>query len=184
MSRWDDELERIPWGDLRLSSGDASKVPAALRKLAQSPSRDEGLNAYWELDNSIVIQGRLFQAAEFVVPFVLDLALGAVDHVRELALELLIQLAAGQPDPSEISAGNTELGDLCRTTIRAGLASYYLFLDSSNDEFRDRALELIDFVEQDADRKLWIMRWVEKHDPNPKIRKLAEKLARQTKISP
>lgn len=179
MSRWADELGRIDWSGLRLSSGDASKVPSALISLADSSTREDGLAAYWQLDNSIVIQGNLFQAAEFVIPFVIALTIDAAAHVRELALELLIQLAAGEPHPSEVDACNGALGDRCRRAVRAGLASYYQLLDSTNDELRDRALELIGIVEEDRQRKLWTMYWIEKHDPNPKIRKLAERIARQ-----
>jgi hypothetical protein len=168
---------------LRLSSGFASGVPSALVRLASSSTVDEALRAYWELDNSIVIQANLFQAAEFVVPFVLHLALVATDHIRQLALELLIQLVAGQPHPNEIAAGNTELGERCRKAAGAGLANFYALLDSPNDELRDRAVELVGLLEKDDGRKEWTMKWIAAHDANPKTRELASRLARQVGLS-
>jgi hypothetical protein len=180
MSRWAEELGRIDWDRLRLSTGFASVVPAALLRLASSSNSDEGQSAYWELDNSIVIQGSLFEASEFVIPYILDLSISAPEHVRELALELLIQLAAGQSHPREIAAGNVHLAERCRKAARAGLANFYALLDSPNDELRDRAVELLGILEDDDGRKQWTMRWVEDHDPNPMTRKLAARLARET----
>jgi hypothetical protein len=179
MSRWSEDVGRVDWGRLRVSSGYASAVPSALVRLASSSTFDEGMKVYWELDNSIIIQGNLFEAAEFVVPHVLNLAVASSDHVRELALELLIQIVGGQPHPNEIAAGNAYLGEHCRNAARSGLAIFYALLDSTNDELRDRAVELLRFLEDDDGRKLWTMRWVETHDPNPKTRKLASRLARE-----
>lgn len=54
------------WGALRTLIGPADFVPAALDRLLRSTNDAEATAAYWELDNRVVVQGQLFEAAEAV----------------------------------------------------------------------------------------------------------------------
>lgn len=179
MSRWREELSRVEWSALRVSHGQATSVPEALIRLAESPTIEEGWKAYWELDNSIVVQGNLFSAAEHVVPFSLELAIDREDHVRTLSLELLIQIAGGTTHYSELEFGNDRLHLRCHKAVTKGIAYFYALLESPSEEVRDRAVELIGLTEDDSARKTWTMKWVDANDPSDKTRDLAGRIARE-----
>jgi hypothetical protein len=179
MNRWREELGRIEWATIRVSDGPATSVPEALIRLSESSTIEVGWKEYWMLDNSIVVQGNLFSAAEAAAPFVVELAINNEDHVRVLALELLIQLAGGVTHSKELELGNDYLDVRCRKAVSKGLAFFYTLLDSSSEEIRDRAVELIGLTEDDSFRKSWTMRWVAANDPSDKTRDLAEQIARE-----
>jgi hypothetical protein len=52
-------------------------------------------------------------------------------------------------------------------------------LEEPTEDMRDRAVELIGAVEDDARRKRWTMEWVAERDPSSKTRQLATRLARE-----
>jgi hypothetical protein len=56
---------RIDWASLRTAHGNAAHVPDALVRL-HSDREDARRSAYWQLDNYVVLQGSLFEAAPFV----------------------------------------------------------------------------------------------------------------------
>jgi hypothetical protein len=179
MSRWVEELNRIDWTDLAVTDGPAIAVPDALLRLSKTSTLEEGWKVYWELDNTIVVQGNLFGAAEAVIPFLIGLAIEHDDHRRLLALELLIQLATGATHPAEVDSGNFDVGARCRSRATTGLEFYYSLLEAPAEDIRDRAVELIGAVEDDVRRKRWTMEWVAEHDPSAKTRQLAARLARE-----
>lgn len=179
MSRWDDELRVVEWAGLRVSHGSAISVPNTLMRLSKSPNIEAGWAEYWNLDNSVIVQGNLFNAAEAVIPFAIELAIEHTDHVRTLALELLIQIAGGATHPTELSFGDNDLDVRCRTAISKGLAFFYTLLGSSSEEVRDRVVELIGLVEDNNSRKSWTMGWVAANDPSSKTRNLARQIARE-----
>jgi len=139
-----------------------------------------GWTEYWKLDNSIVIQGNLFSAAEPAIPFILELAIDHEDHVRMLALELLIQVGGGMTHAIELEQGNDDLHVRCREAVGKGLAFFYALLESPSEEVRDRAVEIIGLIENDTARKAWTMQWVATNDPSEKTRDLAVQIARES----
>jgi hypothetical protein len=179
MSRWDEELSRVTWADLTVTDGPATAVPDALLRLSKTRTLEEGWKVYWELDNTIVVQGNLFGAAEAVTPFLVGLAIEHDDHRRLLALELLIQLVSGTSHPLEVERGNYDLEERCRERAKTGLEFFYSLLEEPTEDMRDRAVELIGAVEDDARRKRWTMEWVAERDPSSKTRQLATRLARE-----
>lgn len=179
MRRWVEELARIDWTELTVTDGPATGVPSALLRLSRTSTLDEGWKVYWELDNTIVVQGNLFGAAVAVIPFLIGLAIEHDDHRRLLALELLIQLASGTTHPAEADEGHLDLGERCRRQAATGLEFFYSLLEAPTEEIRDRAVELIGAVEEDVQRRRRTMEWVAEHDPSTKTRQLARRLARE-----
>ena len=59
------ELDRYDWGSLRTCAGTAAEVPAAVAALVAATTEADAEHAYSEtsLDNEVVVQGNLFQAA-------------------------------------------------------------------------------------------------------------------------
>jgi len=56
------ELERFDWGSLR-SVRSAAAVPGAIEALRTADTDDVAKEAYWRIDNEVVVQGELFEAA-------------------------------------------------------------------------------------------------------------------------
>lgn len=54
------------WRSLRTLIGPADFVPTVIDRLLTATTDDEASTAYWELDNRVVVQGQLFEAAEAV----------------------------------------------------------------------------------------------------------------------
>lgn len=145
------ELARWDWSRLRQATGHAGHVPGSIRAMLRSGSPDELDERYWELENHVVIQGRLFQAAPPVVS-VLMAALTCRERpgwVRVGILDLLFQLVIGTSHESEIANGSLLLGATCKKAARHGL--WVLYRELLEGE-RDRAKDVLDQIEEDQDR--------------------------------
>jgi len=122
------EIQRLDWSSLR-ASGDAAGVPAALLALQQATDEREALRAYWRIDNVVVVQGRLYEAALPTVNALLIGLTGCTTVARPHLLELLVQLASGETAPSEVMLGNLQLAERCRAALPAGLSVFLALLE-------------------------------------------------------
>jgi hypothetical protein len=145
------ELERWDWSALRQASGNAGHVPEAIRALLNSTTADELDEPYWQLENHIVVQGRLYEAALPAVS-VLIAALTCHDRpgwVRIGLLDLLFQLVNGTSHESEIAQGRPDLATTCKQAARQGLWVLYRELfEGEQEAAKDVLLE----IEEDRDR--------------------------------
>jgi hypothetical protein len=106
--------------------------------------------AYWKLENHVVVQGQLFQAAESVVPVLLAaLVEPRPEHVRASVLELLFQILAGHADETEVALSNGGVADACKARAREGLWVLYGELQFGH---REAAIECIELIETDPTR--------------------------------
>jgi hypothetical protein len=147
----DAELARINWSAIREADGPATAVPGAIRHLLAAKSADDVSRAYWKLENHVVLQGQLFEAAAFVVP-VLMAALVREDrpiYVRRGLLELLFQILSGSPHPEEVARGLQTLTDMCRAEALKGL--WLLYREILGDA-HEGAEELINLLEGESAR--------------------------------
>jgi hypothetical protein len=158
-----DELARRlraePWDRRQAADGDARTVPDALLALAAATDPDEIRRIYWRLDNHVVVQGSVYEAAYHLLPYLLEL-LTDRDRASRIALyDLLVEIAAGQP----ANAGATvvtsdgsqlDLGEACQARIRDdGMATVVddLVADGTHPAVRDRALHVLMAVETRPD---------------------------------
>jgi hypothetical protein len=145
------ELERWDWTRLRQAGGNAGHVPGAIRALLNSRSPEELDEPYWKLENHIVVQGRLYQAALPAVS-VLIAALACPerpDWVRIGLLDLLFQLVNGTSDESEVANGLGDLAITCKQAARQGL--WVLYRELLEGE-QDAAKDVLEEIEEDHDR--------------------------------
>lgn len=144
------ELARIDWPTVGEASGSAAAVPAAVRALLAAATPADVGEPYWELENHVVLQGQLFEAAALVVP---ALMASLVDerprHVRISVLDLLFQIVSGEPHFEETERGVFGLTEICRDRAREGL--WILYRELLDGE-RDAARDVIELVETDPDR--------------------------------
>src|SRR5690242_19627431 len=106
-------LERHDWGSLRALRS-AREIPEAIASLLAASSEEGARQAYWRIDNSVVVQGVLYQAALPTLECLLTGLLRASSHARPCVLELILQIAAGTPAQSECNLGNAMLAEQCR----------------------------------------------------------------------
>jgi hypothetical protein len=145
------ELQRHDWAKIREVSGRADHVPRALRDLIGATTPEAAKTAYWKLENHVVVQGSLFEAALYVVP-VLCAALVNPDRptfVRGFILELLYQILNGYPARTEQSLGMNDMSERCKTSAREGL---WLFYREFQRDTREMARYVIELIETDSCR--------------------------------
>ena len=68
----DDTISSVPWHDIKVASGSAEQVPEALLGL-QSPDEETRNRSYWRLDNEVVLQSDLYEAAYYVIPILIQM---------------------------------------------------------------------------------------------------------------
>jgi hypothetical protein len=142
---WIDELlvEGTEWSRLETASGTAEHVPDALKHLAQARTEDEAKAAYWELDNEVVVQGRLYEAAVPVVSVLLAMLQGQLSRVaRARVVDLLVEIALGDP-PARGDKPDGALGELCRALVREGIWTVYGLLLDEDPAIRQCALLVV-----------------------------------------
>jgi hypothetical protein len=116
------EIDRVNWANLTEATGSAERIGAALRELLAAATPEEASDVYWKLENHIVVQGELFEAAEASTSvLVAALADERPRHIRIAALELLFQILSGQPSESKQTPTRPDLADRCRARAREGL---------------------------------------------------------------
>jgi hypothetical protein len=146
--------ESPDWDRLRSILGGAEFVPGAVRRMVRATSMEEASAAYWELDNRVVVQGQLFEAALWTARSVAFAVCRGEASACGLtrALDLLVEIAAGEPDQSEVKLGNAGLGDMCRRELRQYLPCFRELAVSGDDQTLLGVLDLLDILEVDRQR--------------------------------
>ena len=139
------------WAALRTSIGSAEFVPSAIDRLLHSGSPEQATSAYWELDNRVVVQGQLFDSA---IPASMLLVRSICERNFTLnglsrSLDLLVELAFGESDQSEVAGGNYDLGAQCRAVINSGLGCIKALVDQADERVLLGVLDLVDRVDID-----------------------------------
>lgn len=146
-------VQNLPddWAPFRTSIGGAEFVPSAIDRLLHSGSPEQATSAYWELDNRVVVQGQLFGSA---VPTSLWLVRSICErdftpNGLARSLDLLVELAFGEADQSEVARGNHDLGAQCRAAIRGGLSCIKALVGEAEERVLLGVLDLVDRVDVD-----------------------------------
>ena len=169
------EIERTRWGKLR-AAADPARIPGALIALATATSEASAMNAYWQIDNVAVVQARVFEVAEYVIfPLLLILRGSPSPWTVRCALDLLVQVTSGWPDPSEVGI-NDGLLERIRDRAREGLAIVYSLLRSEDVYARDHAIEVLDSIETDRKRLIFILGKLATVETDPNVRELAARI--------
>lgn len=128
----------FPWDSIRDCHGPCPDLTPVFRELAEG-SPQEAESAYWDLDNHIVVQGYLSEAAFYAAPFVVALVQAASDANKPLIYELLTEISMGncagivkyfpQADPffhlvNATTGIEVPIPIGCRATIALGISSY------------------------------------------------------------
>lgn len=141
-------LLHIPWETKRVLPGTkADRIPEALCGLL-SENPDIRKQAYWHLDNCVVVQSDLYEAAWYVIPFLLEILQASVDAGREEVYDLLYEIGNGGARPEQVIVhenGTTyPLEAACREEVIAGWPLYLADMHHERLSVKGKALELIE----------------------------------------
>ncbi|MCG8418009.1 MAG: hypothetical protein MJE77_08720 [Proteobacteria bacterium] len=156
------ELKRDDWTTLA-AQGSASAVPQAIADLLSAKTVEQAEEAYWRIDNTVVVQGKLFEAAVPTLRLVLTSIHQCAAVARPLALELLVQLASGSNEPAD----DGTLARQCRRELVYELSYVFSLVEHGALEERMHCVDLLGLCVH-ADRTLL-----------PRVRWYFEELVRQ-----
>jgi hypothetical protein len=172
-------LGGVDWSAVRSIMGGSDFVPGSLDRLLSATSQDAATTAYWELDNRVVVQGQLFPAAQWVIgPLLSALQAGLPLPARQRVVDLLVEIALGAPDESELALGNDKLDDACRREFRQGTWGLYGLLEDEDPTVRIGAVEILDAVEVDRERLLRVAAEIAQRDTDAETRSRAAQVRR------
>ncbi|MEV4603494.1 hypothetical protein AB0K15_39710 [Amycolatopsis sp. NPDC049253] len=171
-------IDSVPWRELRSMRGDVVHVPEALHDLLNASSEEDAEEAYWRLDNNVVVQGQLFDSAVRVIgPLLLGLVSQRPGFVREHIANLLVEIAVGGPHESVSVADKGEMLDAqCHAELRRGLWIIYKIIDDPVPMVRLGALDLLDAVEDDRERMAVALACLE-GDPDARVAQRVSELS-------
>jgi len=147
------ELSAIPWNQKSVASGKAATVPQALAGLV-SPDDTVRNRSYWQLDNEVVLQSDLYEAAYFAIPFLIQFLSEKVAHGRDRIHGLLYEIAHGEA-PSTIVCRTTEgkelpLKEACARELEKGMSVFLSDTSDPNPLIREKAKDLIEVLTSNA----------------------------------
>jgi len=136
------ELERHDWVHLR-ASGSAHNVPVAIMALLNANNETDADKAYWRIDNTVVVQGALFEAAvataQCLVVGLAECTLAA----RPRVLELLLQLSSGEDAPEETELGTSDLAGQCIAQVCLAVSILLKVLESGTLDEQSSCVDLL-----------------------------------------
>jgi hypothetical protein len=149
----DDYLSHVRWNELSVASGAANEVPQALMGLL-SPDEETQRRSYWQLDNEVVLQSDLYEAAYFVIPVLVQMLVDRVAHGRERIYDLLYEIANGYAPP-EIECQTFDgraipLKNACVEELKRGLSVFDRDTVDEDTLVKTKAKELVQLLVKDV----------------------------------
>jgi len=139
-----DNIDGVNWRQLRQAHGSAEHVPSAIKNLTSADAKTRE-TAYWQLDNHVVLQSGLYEAAFYVIPFLVEILEGDSEGC-DYAYDLLFEIANGcaaQEIKCFYGDEELELGEACRAVISEFVPIYLQEVTDVNSMYREQALSLL-----------------------------------------
>jgi len=121
------EIGRHNWSALRALES-AAHIPLAIRSLIKSSSEDAARIAYRQIDNTVVVQGSLYESAVATATCLVMALPLATDSGRERILGVLCEIVGGDA----VSGEADDLGWRCRCEISRGVPLYLTFIENGS----------------------------------------------------
>lgn len=140
------QIRSVNWKEYHCIRGEASDVPDALVALMEAKTSEEVDDAYWRLENIVVVSGQLYTACIPVVDVILS-ALAANEispNSKASFLELLFQIINGVTDEDEQKLGIQGIEIECLKRAQRGLWLFYRDRSTADAEAIGEILSLID----------------------------------------
>ena len=124
--------------------------------MADLLSEDEGVRnrSYWQLDNEVVLQSDLYEAAYFVIPFLIGFLDTKVAHGRDRIYDLLFEIAHGHAPATELCRTKegleVPLEEACVQEVRKGVGVFLRDTADANPLIREKAKKLIESLKDQS----------------------------------
>jgi hypothetical protein len=143
----------VDWSKLVACAGYASaeQVPKAAETLFTG-SPEERQQAYWQIDNYVVVQGGLFESAPYAARLVVDKLKADPAKLNLEILDLLFELANGRAGGLLVEHGPLQgqsIQPLCRKTVAEVLPVVAAAREKSSGRERQTIDDLLESFEQD-----------------------------------
>lgn len=167
----------VDWSRQRTGAvGTGETVPKAFGGLIAADTDEDALRSYWELDNRVVVQGQLFEAAVALIPALLaGLLVNLKEPARYWLMELLVQIADGE---SHSSQPDPKLGDAARGALGEGLWIIYAQMQQDSPRVRATAVDLVALLDPDIERASAIVQAQLAEDSSEEVRNAVARLER------
>ncbi|MFD2205558.1 hypothetical protein [Kiloniella antarctica] len=132
------EINRHDWRKLETVPSSNSNISTALLDLSRAITKNQAHDAYWRIDNHVIVQGDLYQAAVAVVPCVLEILQNCPKEARPFCLDLLAEIGFGTVD----SLQQTIMDD-CHREVSRGASIYFHILQVGSDKKKEIAAILL-----------------------------------------
>lgn len=146
------DVDKINWANLKQAHGSSEYVPIALKGLISNDEKEQEAS-YWKLDNHVVLQGDLYQASFYVIPFLLEILAKNIRNGRSYVYDLLFEIANGvapEKVPCDYDGMTLTLTKGCKRAVAGGLDLYLEEILDDNSNSRENALDLIVSLEKYA----------------------------------
>lgn len=144
-------LDSIDWSCLTVCGDKAADdVPRAFRALLDSQNSTQAEQAYWRIDNNVVVQGNVYDSAPAAVAVILS-ALTDFQrpiHVQVCLLELLAQIVFGSVSGIEEVPSDCQLEHACLEAAREGIWTLYKLVSCFATKHREIAEAALDVLEK------------------------------------
>lgn len=148
------EIQNINWADLKQAHGNSVHVPEAIKGLISNDEKEQEAS-YWKLDNHVVLQGDLYQAAFYVIPFLLEILVSKIKFGRNYVYDLLFEIANGfaaEEATCVYDGVALSLTDACKTAVLGGVDLYLEEVTDTSSLCRENALDLLISLEVGSDK--------------------------------
>jgi hypothetical protein len=154
-------------------------LPQAFNDLSRATSEATADDAYWRIDNEVIVQGELYEAAVPALEVLLSMApTMPPGPARRSLAELIQQITFGQPHSSEIELGNANLASRCLSLASEAVWIFYGWLADADSGVRECALLALQKVETNEKRKAMIFASCREDDQNPGVQKIFSQMDR------
>jgi len=144
-----DDVSTVAWSEKSVASGKAVNVPQALVGLL-SPDGKVRNRSYWQLDNEIVLQSDLYEAAYFVIPFLVRSLSEKAVYGRDCIYDLLYEIAQGDSPATVVCQTNdgdlVPLKEACARELNKGLSVFVRDSADGNNVISAKAKELLELL--------------------------------------
>lgn len=150
-SSFEKRLRAVPWHELKTASRHAGHIPDAVMDLI-SPDPDTRRKAYWRIDNVVVLQGTLFEAAFPIAPFLAELAVDQTIAGRDLVYKALFEIVNGYPHHEnadvEVSGQTVPMRQAIHDKLRPYRSVFKRDLQDRDEDIRRDAHDILECLDE------------------------------------
>jgi hypothetical protein len=140
-------MENIDWNKIRTAHGTAEHIPYSLEKL-KSKIFDERKDGYWELDNYVVLQSDLYEAAYYIIEPLIEMLNETIE--KDFILKLLIEISMGYaPEEIKINGIENNLQDACDKLLKSKITELEIIREKTIDKkYKNKIEELVNIIKE------------------------------------